>query len=426
MSPRKRKKCRFQIETLERRIALSYLEGVPTAPAVVAPKPGEASTARPSAMDAKLRGWHLADTGPAEAAHGPTAPSGPGAAPGTGRGGASTARPTLRLGSQGEDVKSLQGSLERLGYAVGSRGADGKFGPATETAVRAFQEKNGLDHDGIVGPQTWGALERAVQPVRERQRTIDAKLRGWDLADTGPAEAAHGPTAPSGPGAAPGTERGEASKQKIDVAAFIPGNWAPPPPAGADHRTGLLLPAAITPGTDKYYQLRARDFMKRHPEMSPPDYYLSYGDYYMRTLLGINFSDEGKAWAGRTRDALQRAIEKKRMEDPYGFDSLERDPDRFRDYAFSTHYKAYSDSGFYQLSAQDIIKLTTHIKLHDLLSREGLHQDYDLGAGKITHIKDDFVSIGRTFREAVVETGEMIKGAGNEAEKINDFISARE
>ena len=43
MSPRKRKKCHFQIETLERRIALSYLEGVPTAPAVVAPKPGGAS-----------------------------------------------------------------------------------------------------------------------------------------------------------------------------------------------------------------------------------------------------------------------------------------------------------------------------------------------------------------------------------------------
>ena len=125
----------------------------------------------------------------------------------------------------------------------------------------------------------------------------DAKLRGWHLADTGPAEAAPGPgTAPPGPCAAPSlaTERGEASKQKIDVAAFIPGKSAPLPPAGADHRTGLLLPAAITPGTDKYYQLRARDFMRRHPEMSPPDYYLSYGDYYMRTLLGINFPTKAK------------------------------------------------------------------------------------------------------------------------------------
>ena len=155
MSPRKRKKCRFQVEMLERRIALSYLlEGGPAAPAIVAPKSGEASTARP----------------------------------------------TLRLGSQGEDVRSLQESLGRLGYNLGSHehnGVDGKFGPDTERAVEHFQtdavsgvfgEKfNVGPHgpDGIVGSGTWGALEQAVQQVRERQRDgreaprVGPRRDGW-------------------------------------------------------------------------------------------------------------------------------------------------------------------------------------------------------------------------------------------------------
>lgn len=52
----------------------------------------------------------------------------------------------LRSGSKGPDVKKLQ---EKLGVDP-----TGNFGPKTEAAVKAWQKKNSLKDDGIVGPNT--------------------------------------------------------------------------------------------------------------------------------------------------------------------------------------------------------------------------------------------------------------------------------
>ena len=35
---------------------------------------------------------------------------------------------------------------------------DGIFGPLTDTAVRAYQQRASVAVDGIVGPETWQAL----------------------------------------------------------------------------------------------------------------------------------------------------------------------------------------------------------------------------------------------------------------------------
>lgn len=65
---------------------------------------------------------------------------------------------TLRLGSEGWLVKRLQKLLRRHGVFPEPAAVDGDFGEITQAAVRAFQELNDLEPDGIVGPLTWQAL----------------------------------------------------------------------------------------------------------------------------------------------------------------------------------------------------------------------------------------------------------------------------
>ena len=67
--------------------------------------------------------------------------------------------PTLKKGSKGSAVTEMQKLLMKKGYKLPKYGADGDFGNETLTAVKQFQKDKGLTVDGIVGPQTWAALE---------------------------------------------------------------------------------------------------------------------------------------------------------------------------------------------------------------------------------------------------------------------------
>ena len=69
----------------------------------------------------------------------------------------------LQKGDSGDAVKTMQKMLIACGYSCGSAGADGQFGDNTLAAVKAFQKVAGVTVDGIYGPITKAALEKAYK-----------------------------------------------------------------------------------------------------------------------------------------------------------------------------------------------------------------------------------------------------------------------
>ena len=67
---------------------------------------------------------------------------------------------TIRRGSKGEDVKTLQKMLNQLGSNLA---IDGDFGYKTYAAFTYFQHKNGLKVDGVCGPLSWAKLEEKTK-----------------------------------------------------------------------------------------------------------------------------------------------------------------------------------------------------------------------------------------------------------------------
>jgi D-alanyl-D-alanine carboxypeptidase (penicillin-binding protein 5/6) len=73
-------------------------------------------------------------------------------------GGLATIARTLRVGSDGDLVESLQRTLNARITPSPGIGVDGDFGPETEGAVKKFQSQNGLAASGVVDADTWRAL----------------------------------------------------------------------------------------------------------------------------------------------------------------------------------------------------------------------------------------------------------------------------
>ena len=70
---------------------------------------------------------------------------------------------TLKYGSTGEAVKTLQRALQKLGYFTGSIG--GNYLNQTEEAVRAYQQGSGLTVDGIAAPEIQRMILKAASAI---------------------------------------------------------------------------------------------------------------------------------------------------------------------------------------------------------------------------------------------------------------------
>ena len=79
--------------------------------------------------------------------------------------------PLLRRGSLSNYVLIAQDDLNTLGFPTG--GLDGIFGARTQEAVRNYQRTAGLSVDGIVGCNTWRALQEAVIATGPTSTTIN-------------------------------------------------------------------------------------------------------------------------------------------------------------------------------------------------------------------------------------------------------------
>lgn len=85
-------------------------------------------------------------------------------------------------GDRGKEVVDIQTRLRSLGYFLGREGADGHFGPKTESATRAFQQKRLILADGVVGENTWTELVEAGYEWGERLLYLRVpNMRGDDV-----------------------------------------------------------------------------------------------------------------------------------------------------------------------------------------------------------------------------------------------------
>lgn len=99
----------------------------------------------------------------------------------------------LEYGDQGSDVKSLQQKLNKIGIKDSNGNKleeDGSFGDATLYAVKVFQQKYGLEVDGLAGKDTISKLDSLIASQTNSNNTGFKSFVGACTTDSTPVYAA--------------------------------------------------------------------------------------------------------------------------------------------------------------------------------------------------------------------------------------------
>lgn len=113
----------------------------------------------------------------------------------------------------------------------------------------------------------------------------------------------------------------------------------------------------IAPGCG-YYRRRYENFLARNPKLTPPTYYLEYGEKYCNKFTRETYAEltsEGREWLDGVKCGLQQGIEDM-LQDPEKMylEYLETD---FTEAAFDMHAPTYLANGLADLDVSDIVKI---------------------------------------------------------------------
>jgi len=142
-------------------------------------------------------------------------------------------------------------------------------------------------------------------------------------------------------------------------------------------------------GNCNYYQFRHDDFIHRHRDCSmhlTPSYYLNYGLFYCKKFsveLYPKLSSAGKIWLPKARWLLQKYLEEGLAKTSGHMQTTYRDrnnptanelnDEEFTDFVFNTHYFAYKEAGYKNLTFEDTINIFNTISWAEKLSENTLN-----------------------------------------------------
>lgn len=136
-------------------------------------------------------------------------------------------------------------------------------------------------------------------------------------------------------------------------------------------------------GTRDYYLERYKDFRRRNPGDKAPDYYLNYGLKYFDRFSALRpmVSNPTQKWIDKTAVKLQQKMEAPNAANGANFAAMERDPEKFKDFAYGTHPSAYLEGGLANVPPQDLGTIPFVPDVGDLATVDGVSQAVETGIG---------------------------------------------